>query len=85
MGIGSRGAKPESAIWPVEIVLLAPGFDDLLGIMYAGKQPAVETFRPQITVETFNKAILPWAPRTDIQSLAVLLCEPVLNDIGDKH
>src|SRR5690606_40109564 len=71
-------------MWPVEIVLLAPGFGDLLGIPHAGKQPAVETFRPQLAVETLNKAVLPWAPRTDIQGLAMLLHQPVLNHMRDE-
>lgn len=56
---------------PVEIVLLAPCFDDLLSITHVGKQPEVETFSPQFIVETLHKAVLPWAARTDIEDLAV--------------
>ena len=62
---------------PVEIVLLAPCFDDLLGIAHAAEQPAIEAFRPQLAVETLNKAVLPWTPRSDIQSLALALWHPV--------
>jgi hypothetical protein len=62
-------------VWPVVIVVISPFFDDIAGMIVAGKQVFIQTLIAQPTVEAFNKTVLHWFARRNIMpfDLGVLL------------
>ena len=66
------------------IVLLPPLFSDNLRLMTIGENPAVETVSSKCSVETLDKRILPRTVRLDVQPLARLVLQPLLQGIRNE-
>ncbi len=66
----------QAAVRTVVNVLLTPLFGYQLGLPTVGKEPTVEAFAAQRTVETLDEGVLPGAARCDGQSVAAAVARP---------
>lgn len=66
------------------IVLLPPLFSDNLCLMTVSENPAVETVSSKCSVETLDKRILPGTAGLDVQGLARLVLQPLLQGIRNE-
>ena len=54
---------------PSRVVMETPLLDDHLGFPEAVEDLAIEAFVPELAVERFTKAVLPWRSRFNVQAL----------------
>jgi hypothetical protein len=54
---------------PDGIVFPSPSFDQHLGFLQSEKNLSVEEAIPELAVEAFIIAVLPWAPRFNVKGL----------------
>lgn len=66
------------------IILKPPLFNKLLGFVTVDKQDTIQQFRAKMTVETLDKGILPRTAWRDVDRLALVLFEPILDGVGNK-
>lgn len=53
-----QGQVAQRTMWPSGVVILAPGFDFLLGIMQVPKDMLVQTLFPKPAIEAFDMCIV---------------------------
>lgn len=68
-------------MWPVQVVVDPPFFDDFAGMTVAAEQVLVETLVPQAPVEAFNEAILHGFAGCDVVPLDAAVLLPGEHDI----
>lgn len=64
--------------------MLPPALDEDLGLFQRAEDLAVEEFVPELRVEAFDIAILPWAARGDVGGLCAYRPDPGLDSLGDE-
>ena len=62
---------------PQSVALLAPPFDDYLGLLEVGEDFPMEYLVPEFTIETFTVAVFPRAAGFDVEGSYSCSFEPL--------
>jgi len=78
------GEPPKRRVWPVGVVLDAPGLDNNSGFSQGCELLDVQQLVPAPAVEGFDEGVLPGAVGLDVERLGVAQAAPVPQDPGDE-
>src|SRR6202012_4824613 len=79
-----RGLITQRTVRPLRVIVEAPLFNDNPRLPQAAKDFPVQTFVPQLVVETLDVSVLPRRARRDVDRLDVLILQPVLDRVSDE-
>ena len=69
---------------PDRVVVLAPVLDQHLGLLEGVEDLTIEQLIPELPIEALVLAVLPGAPRLDLEGLDAEPGEPVSNGLGGE-
>ncbi len=69
---------------PQAIIFFSEVFNDHAGFCQCPEQFTVQAFITELTVEAFDKAVLPRAARFDIDGFYFIVLKPLLKLLGDN-
>lgn len=74
----------ERAVWTQRVVVLSPTFDEDGGFPQRVEDLPVQELVPELAVEAFVVAVLPWAAWLDVERLHADPAKPVVHGMGGK-
>src|SRR5215208_96417 len=80
---GAGGAIAKRRVWALGVVVIAPAFDDDLGLLQAVEDFAIEALVPEFSVEGLAIAILPGRARLDVKALRSQAGQPLPEHLCD--
>ena len=74
----------QRTVGPGIVVIVFPVSEDDPGFAEGEDEFAVQAFLPESTIKALHVAILPWAPRIDVECFDFVILQPLLYGIGNK-